>query len=240
MTATAPAQRLPSVWEDLLEVVYAPRSVFQRRLEYQAFGFAMIILAAVSAGIFFATRNGLDPVLTATVKQQVAEISRQNPQFKEEQLTSMQGWIKGSITGTLLLAPLFVPFLSGFFLWLTGKFFESKASFGGMLMVATYAYVPRLLGFVASSLLAVLLPEEQLKSFFSISFSPAHFADPATTSQAMLGLLVRFDLFLIWEVIITAVGVSVFGKVSMGRALLIAAIVWALGFVPLIPALMRG
>jgi len=240
MSQPKSSDRLPSVWEDLLEVVYAPRTVFRRRVGYEAFGLAMVILTVVSAAIFFATRSTLEPVFDATLKQQIAEAMRQNPQLKEEQLQGAQGMMRAGIAGTIMAAPIFIPLLSGLLLWVVGKFFESKAGIGAMLMTATYAYVPRLLGFVAGGVMAAFLPEERLTSFFAISLSPVQLVDQSTTSLGIMSALARCDVFILWQTIIEAVGVSVLGKIPMGRAAAIAVAVWALGMVPLIPAIMRG
>lgn len=243
MTASSPpksAEKPPSVWEDLLEVVYAPRAVFERRVNYQAFGLAMVILTVASTAIFFATRSTLEPIFDATVKQQVAEVLKQNPQIKEEQVQGMQGWMRGSIAGVILLSPIALPFLAGLFLWVVGKFFDSSAGLVGTIMIATYSYVTRLLGFVAGGIMALVLPEDQVTTFFSISLSPARFFDPATTSASMMGALARLDLFLLWQVGIQIVGLKVLGKLSTANAAAIAIIVWMLGMVPLIPALIKG
>jgi hypothetical protein len=236
--ATASGQ--PSVLEDLVDILYQPAIVFERRREFVAFGLAMVILAALTAVVYFATRSGFEPVLDAMAKQQLAEIMRQNPEIKEAQLGATAGMIKMGTVATILAYPLIAPLLIGLLLWVAGKFLESKAAIGAAIMVATYSYVPRLIGFVISSLLAVLLPEDQVTSFFSISLSPARFLDPGTTSIAVLGALARLDLFLIWQTALCGIGISVLGGISRGRGLVVAVVVWALGFLPLLPALIRG
>ena len=40
MTVPVPAERPPSLWEDLLEIFYAPRAVFERGSSYSALHFA--------------------------------------------------------------------------------------------------------------------------------------------------------------------------------------------------------
>jgi hypothetical protein len=120
-----------------------------------------------------------------------------------------------------------------------GKFFDSKLAIGAAVMVATYSYVPRFIGFIVASLMAVLLPEDQITSFFSISLSPARFLDPATNSIGVLSVLARLDLFLIWQTVIAGIGISVLGGVSRGRGMTVAILVWLLGFIPLIPALLK-
>jgi hypothetical protein len=236
-SSPAPASAPPSVWEDLLEVVYAPRAVFERREKYVAFGLAMVILAVVATGIFFATKSALEPALDGLVKQQVAEAIRKNPQLTEEQMQGAIPVIRATTAGFILASPVVLPFLAGLLLWVVGKFFDSKAGLGAAVMVATYAWVPRLLGLVAAGVMALVLPEDQVKSFISLTFSPARFVNEETTSVGMLGLLARADLFIIWQVVIQAIGMSVLGKISTAKGAIIAIVVWILAMLPLIPAL---
>ncbi len=237
MTST-PVDRQPSVWEDLLEVCFSPRAVFERRRETVAFGLAMVILTVLTAAVYFATRSGFDPVLDLMVKQQMGEILRTNPQMTAEQVAGAAGMMRGTTVASIILFPILMPLVAGLLLWVIGKFFESKAEFGAAIMVATYSYVARFLGFVVSSLLAVVLPEDQIRSFFSITLSLARFLDPDTTSVGVLGAAARVDIFLLWQTVIIGIGMAVMGRIEAGRGMAIAFIVWALGFVTLIPALM--
>lgn len=236
MTSTS-VDRPPSVWEDLLEVCFSPRAVFERRRETVAFGLAMVILTVLTAAVYFATRSGFDPVLDLMVKQQIGEILRTNPQMTAEQASGAAGMLRGTTVASIILFPLLMPLVAGLLLWVIGKFFESKAEFGAAIMVATYSYVARFLGFVVSSLLAVVLPEDQIRSFFSITLSLARFLDPDTTSVGVLGAAARLDIFLLWQTVIIGIGMAVMGRIGTGRGVAIAFTVWALGFVMLIPAL---
>lgn len=239
MSADTAKSSNPSIFEDLVDILYQPAAVFERRRETVAFGLAILILTALSAVVFFATKSGFDPVLDVMVKQQSAEILRANPELTPEQLSASTGMMKGGIIGTMLAYPLIIPFLAGLLFWVVGKFFDSKLAIGAAVMVATYSYVPRFIGFIVSSLMAVLLPEDQITSFFSISLSPARFLDPATNSIGVMSVLARLDLFLIWQTVIAGIGISVLGGVSRGRGMTVAFLVWLLGFIPLIPALLR-
>ena len=64
MTAMAD-DRPPSVWEDLLEIFYAPRAVFERRRETPAFGLALIVFTVLVVGLSFAFRGAMEPVFDA-------------------------------------------------------------------------------------------------------------------------------------------------------------------------------
>lgn len=229
----------PSLFEDLLDILYKPAEVFERRRETIAFGGAIVLLSVLTAAVLLATRSAFEPVLDAMAKQQIAEVMRQNPALTEAQIAPMRGMMRTGTLVSMIAYPAIAPFLIGLLLWVCGKFFESRAEIGAAIMVAAYGYVPRFVGFIVSSIMAVLLPEDQLTSLFSVSLSPARFMDPGT-SMGVLGALARLDLFLLWQTVVCGIGMSVLGKVSRGRGMAIACIVWALGFIMLIPALVKG
>lgn len=58
-------------------------------------------------------------------------------------------------------------------------------------------------------------------------FGPARFVDPAAVSPALLGFLQSLDLFNIWTLVLTAIGVSVVARARSTGA--IAAVIrWGL------------
>ncbi len=229
----------PSLFEDLLDILYKPAEVFERRRETIAFGGAVLLLSVLTGAVLLATRSAFEPALEAMAKQQIAEVMRQNPSLTEAQIAPMRGMMRNGTLVSMIAYPAIAPFVIGLLLWVAGKFFESRAGIGAAIMVAAYGYVPRFLGFIVASVMAVLLPEDQVTSLFSISLSPAKFMDPGT-SVGLLGAAARFDIFLLWQTVVCGIGMSVMGQVSRTRGLAIAFIVWALGFIMLIPALVKG
>jgi hypothetical protein len=105
-------------------------------------------------------------------------------------------------------------------------------------MVATYALFPRILQAVAAVLIGVLFEAPTLAA---ASVGRAHFVDPAATAAALVQLLLRLDVFMIWSTILIAIGLQVVGRVGKGPSFLVAALVWLLGAIPtVLPALLRG
>lgn len=239
MSADAAPSSKPSILEDFVDILFQPATVFERRRETVAFGLALVILTVLSAVVVIATRSGFEPVLDLMVKQQTAEALRANPELKPEQMEGMVGTFKFGILATMVAYPLVAPLIVGILLWAIGKFFESRLAIGAAIMVATYAYVPRFLGTVVSGLLAVLLPEDQVTSIFSVTLSPARFFDPATTSIGILSLLARFDLFILWQTVVAGIGVSVLGGISWGKGMAVSFAVWFLASLTVLPALLR-
>jgi hypothetical protein len=81
-------------------------------------------------------------------------------------------------------------------------------------------------------------PQPQVPgAVFAASVGPARFVDPATTDNVVLTLLASFDLFGLWNIAITAIGVSVIARVSRGAGWLASVVAVAISLLfSLIPA----
>jgi hypothetical protein len=69
----------------------------------------------------------------------------------------------------------------------------------------------------------------KMVGLFSASLSVGKFLDPDTTSRAMYILAGRIDLFVIWQTVLLAIGLSVTGKITRSQAYIAAVIVWLIG-----------
>jgi len=56
--------------------------------------------------------------------------------------------------------------------------------------------------------------------------------DPDKTSPVLMALLIRVDVFTLWETVLLAIGLQITGKVSKSDSYLAAAIVWCIGALP--------
>jgi hypothetical protein len=91
---------------------------------------------------------------------------------------------------------------------------------------------------VVGAALAALLPDGSLNSAASLSLSPARFIDPSHT--ALAGLLGRFDLFILWGVVLVAIGMQAAAKATKGQAWATAIGVWAIGLILPLISLLRS
>jgi hypothetical protein len=130
--------------------------------------------------------------------------------------------------------------LTGLVLWMVGKIFESKQTAQTAIMVATYAFVPRILGIVAGAVIAYLSSPERLNGAARLTVGLGALLDPDKASPVILALLTRVDVFTIWQTILLAIGLQVTGKVSKTYSYIAAALVWLIGALPtVIGALQR-
>jgi hypothetical protein len=225
------ANKPPSVWEDFLDIFYAPSEVFARR-ENGKFGLQLALIIVATMILYYATYSVLSPIYEAMSARQMEEVMRRNPQLTQEQLRQGQGFQR--IIGGVVIAVFtgIGVLLVGLVLWLSGKLFESQATLRSMFVVATYSYIPRLLEWVAFAVQGALLDAAQLTNLTQLSLGPARFMDPATTSPLVLTLAFRFSVFILWGTILLAIGLKVTGKIPIAKAAAAAFLVWLLGAIP--------
>ena len=236
---TDPAPGKAGLWEDFVDIFYAPSSVFARRSDGK-WGVPLLILVVAGTALFFLTRNSLSAVMDAEFSRQSAAAMRKNPNLTQEQLSSGRNFFEtfGPIFFALGLTVSVL--LTGVALWLVSKLFDAKESVAAALMVATYSEVPRLVQILTNAAQGLFLPAEKLNSINSVSFSLARFMNPDQASPIMIALASRVDLFTIWITVLLAIGLSVVGKIPRQQAAIAAGIVWLLGAVPAILGGLRG
>lgn len=238
---TAPThERPPSIWEDLLEIFYAPTAVFERRRETPAFGLALLVFTVLIVALFFAFKNMMSPIFEAEFNRSMAQTMRQNPQLTPEQMQAGRAIGEKFMIVGIAIYGLITPLLLGVVLWFAGKMVESKAEIGQVMMVTTYAMFPRVLEAVINAVQVLIIPESSITSRFSISLGLGRFFDAATANPLLLAVLGRVDVFTIWITVLMAIGLSVMGRVSLSRAAVAAGAVWVIGGIPAIWGAVRA
>ena len=227
---TMPATKT-SFWEDVIDIFVQPAAVFRRREKSSPWP-PMLFVAISIAVIFFVTFNTLEPIFDAEFSRNAAKNMAKNPQVTPEMMEKMRGFGVATAKYGLGIIMLVTMFVIGAVSWLVGKLFDSKQSFQAALVVAAWAYMPRVLGTIIGGIQGLLMDPAKLTSQMSISLSPARFMDPEATNPLLYQFLGRFDLITIWVTVLLGVGFYVTGKVSKERAVMFAIVMWLLGAVP--------
>jgi len=223
---TAPKQ--PSVFEDFVDIFYAPRQVFARRRQGEFFG-ALVAVSVLAGVLGFLFYNLLEPAYSAMTDRAVEQMLAKNPQMKAEQVAGMRGFMeKSQAFGPIIGVPISA-FLGAIGIWIVAKFFDAKQTFGQSLTVSTYSLFPLLLLWISMAALSFLVAPESVEGLQSYMLSPARFVDADTANPGLLAGLMRIEPFTIWGAYITGVGISELGKVSLAKGLGAAAVVWILG-----------
>lgn len=236
--ATAPSTHA-SRWEDFIDIFYAPAQVFARR-ENSGFGIPMLVVTLLIALIAIANSGAMQPIMDAEFARATAAAMKKNPQVTAEMMARGRAFGEGIAKyGALVFVPVGI-FLTGLVLWLVGKLFDARQSLAAAIMVASYAFVPRIVEGVLNGVQALLLDPATLNGRFRLSLGLGRFLDPDTASPVLLALLGRIDLFSIWVTVLLAIGLAVTGKIPRRRAAIAGVIVWVVGALPSLLGALRS
>jgi hypothetical protein len=225
------------LWEDFVDILFAPASVFRRR-ERASWLIPLVIVTVAIGVIAFASRGVLQPVMDAEFER-AADALRRNPQVTEDMVEKTRGFFEFSRTwGAVIFTPISIVVV-GFMTWLVAKLVDSRQELHAALVVASYAYVPRMIQFIANAVQGLVLSPDQLNGVVKLSFSPARFLDVSTANPVMVQLLNRFDLFTIWVTVLLAIGVYVTGRVTKQQATIAGILFWIVGGIPAILGALR-
>jgi len=228
----SPAPAKPaSRWEDFIDIFYAPSSVYERRAN-SGFGIPMLVVAVLVGVIALANSGVMQPIMDAEFARNTAAVMKKNPQITPEMM--QKGRAFGEMAakiGAFIFIPIAI-FLTGLALWVVGKFFDAKQTLAAAIMVASYAYVPRVLESVLAGVQGLLMDPASLDGRYRISLGIGRFLDPNTSSPMLLALLGRVDVFTIWVTVLLAIGLAVTGKIPRSKAAIAAVLVWIIGALP--------
>lgn len=230
MTVSVPAERPPSLWEDLLEIFYAPTAVFTRRRETPAFGLALVVLAVVIFVLSLAFKDLMQPLFDVEWKRSMALAAQRDPRITPEVMDRGRAMAEKFMLFGPAVTMLVLPLITGLVYWVIGKVLDSKAEIGQMMMVSTYAYFPKLLETIVAAGQLLVLPEGSLTSRYSVTLGAGRLVDPS--HPLLLAIVGRLDLFTLWVTYLLAVGMAVMGRMPKGRAFLAAALMWVVGALP--------
>lgn len=223
----SPTEKTP-VWEDLLDILYAPSRVFERRRAEPRILVPFLVVTILVAVILLAGKGLLQGAFDADFARGMATAMKANPQLTPDQMEKGRGFAQTFTTVLLLVGAPIAMLLLGVIIWICGKIVGAAEDIAAAYMIAAYAYVPRIIGAVVLVAQPVVLPPESVKGFASLSVGPARFLDPDTANKLAMAFGMRLDLFTIWSTAIIAIGLQVTGKVSAAKAWIVAAIVWFL------------
>ncbi|MFL5578137.1 MAG: YIP1 family protein [Gemmatimonadaceae bacterium] len=227
-TPATTAAKTTGIWEDFVDIFYAPSQVFERRRAGQ-FGLALAILTVLMTVVFFVTKGGLQPVMDAEFQRKAAEAMAKNPKLTMEQMEKGRAMFeKFGFLAVLVGTPLRVCIVA-LLLWVGGKLAGATGPLAPAMMVSTYAHVPRVLESLLAGVQGLLLNPDSITSRYSVTLSAARFLDPTTTNPMLLRLAGQVDVFSIWVAVLLALGLSVVGRIPRGRAAAVAAVIWIVG-----------
>ena len=236
---SSPPPKPASWWEDYIDIFYAPSEVFARR-EQSGFGVPMLVVTLLLGVLFLAVSGVLQPVFDAEMQRGMAAQMKNNPQLTPEMLEKGRAiGMTFQKIGAFIFTPITL-FLLGLTIWLVGKLFDSKQTLSAAIMVACYAYLPKVIDLVLGGVQGLILDPATMNGRFRLSLGLGRFFDPDAASPMLLALIGRIDVFTIWVTVLLAIGLSVSGKIPRQKAYIAAVLIWIIGALPTVLQAMRS
>ena len=233
--STAPVAK-GGLFEDFVDVFVRPRALFERNRN------SSFVRPALVESLFFlvvgiAAMNLVAPYFEAEILRGM----RQSGQTMPEGGAGMMGTMaKVTSTFGFAIAPWMVALLGGLATWIAAKIFGAALSFGQSAMIAAWSYAPAMIGTVAMAVQGALVDPSTIRGVSDAQLGPARFVDPETASPVLLALLQQLDLFNLWGLVLTAIGVMVVARKDMGTGVLVAVVRFAfVALATIVPALLK-
>lgn len=222
-----PAAPTTALWEDFVDIFYAPSQVFARRAT-AGFGWPLLIVTLLVGVIAFANAGVLQPLMDAEITRSMAKAAK-DPRMTPEAMATGRAFAETLVKiGGFIFPPLAI-LATGFLLWLTGKLVDARQTLGAAMMVAAYSYTVRVVETVLSGVQGLLMDPASMTGRYKLSFGVGRFFDPDTASPLVLAIVGRMDVFTIWLTVLLAIGLAVTGKVSRQQAAIAGVVVWVAG-----------
>lgn len=209
-------------WEDIIDIFFTPKSVFERRAEDRV-GPALFTVLGLALAVYFI----LLPVHGMTIRASLAD----NPEAAaavESMGSVMQ--IFGAIS--IPIVYLISMVIGAALLWLVGKLFDVKAGFSRMFKIAVYSSLVLPLGDLLRGMLIYLHGEAGLDPIRHGSLGLLRFVGEGDVSPMLMAALGQTDLFYIWAAVLWGVGLVAVCRADRGRAAMVAAFAWVLSALP--------
>ncbi len=227
-----------SVWEDFLDIFYAPSKVFARRANGN-FWIPLLVVTILIAALAFANRNIMRPMFDAEFARNAAATLKANPNITQAQIDRGKDFaFKISQYGSVVIVPIVILFIA-LVTWIVARFVDAKLSWNAALVVVCYATIPRVVQQIFISIQALFVDPTSMTSRFTIGLGPGRYANIDTLNPVLAGLYDRLDLFVLWGLLLITIGVATIGKLSKARAWAFGIGMWVLTALPTFLGVLR-
>jgi hypothetical protein len=233
--AATPAPPKASLAEDFVDIFTSPREVFSRRAT-GGYGAVLLILTVILGVMFFVNQGTFRDIWEAEMARAMAQSNQKMTAEQMEAGKKIGGYI--AMFSGFIVIPIAM-FCVGFITWLTGRLLGAPLPYRAATLIACYAYIPRVLESVITSVQGILLDTTAMKSHFQLTLGVGRFLDPEM-SPGLLALAGRVDVFTIWVTVLIVLGLLVVAKLPSAKAVAAGIVVWLLGALPAFWTLARS
>ena len=237
MTSVPPVEQ-SSLVEDIVDTFFAPSAMFARRAGRTGWAVYAIVTVLLCAG-FYASLGALQGVFDTEMARAITQAQEQNPNMTGDQLAMVQKSMEASFKYGGFVALPFILLVLGACVWGTAKLLGGELSYGGGVMIASFAYLPKVLESALVSIQSLVIDTSKFTGRYEFSWGVGRFMD-STGPQGIYNVLGRLDLFTLWVTVLIALGLAYAAKVEKSKAYAGAVGIWVLGALPAVYQLVTG
>jgi hypothetical protein len=185
---------------------------------------ALIILSGIVFYYFFGQRVTWERFFrqqletNKTMQQQMANL----PAEQRERALATQAKFAGIgyYAGVIVFVPLMYVITAGVLLGITSMM-SGGLKFKQIYAIVCYAGLPGVIKQILATVVLFLKNPDEFNLTNPLAFNPAAFMDQATTSKFLYAIATAVDLFTIWGLVLTAIGLAVVAgkRLSFGKAM---------------------
>lgn len=213
-----------ALWEDFVDIWMFPARVFRRR---RAAGWfvptAVLVAASLAIGLVFL--SAMAPYWDATMREAMAGAQEGAPSGGQMEFlgTFMKVFQIVAIPFSLFL----VVAVRSAGVRIVAQPLGIQLSLREAFVVGSYSIFPVLLSQIASGTIAFLSNPQVDADITDLSLGPARLLGVGMDTPVSLALLGRLDPFILWQTALVAIGVFAIARTTKGKAIALAAIIWA-------------
>lgn len=235
-TAASPEQS--SIFEDLIDVFFAPAAMFARRAGRSPW-LPFLLVSILLVGMYFVNIGNMQGIFDREVERAVAQAVEKNPNMTEAQVIGMRRITEASMKwGALVFMPIILLLLALATL-VVGKLVGGTLGYGTALMIASFAYMPKLVDFALVAVQALIFGTASYVGRYQFSLGVGRFLD-SSGNQGLYNFLGRMDLITIWVTVLLAIGLVHAAKVPKSKAVGAGVLLWCIGALPAVWQLIQG
>lgn len=212
----------------ILNVFISPGKTFND-INKKAVILVPVLILFVIYGVVMVAQYDL---LQQLSRMQLEAVQLNNPdvQFTEEMIAQSARF--GLIVG--VLGAVFTPLIKGLVTHGLSMMADGEGTMKKTVSVMVYSYFIVLLGRIIAGIIAIISNNP------IVSFSPAVFLDSAAFGTPMYNILSFFDVFAIWYLIVSIIGVKIIQKISYKKSAIVVLLpTLVLFLMTVVPAIMN-
>jgi hypothetical protein len=214
-----------STWEDALDIFYSPTAVFQRRLDGR-YGLALIILIALSIGVYYLSAQVNEAIFDIEFKKSIAAQAAAGRPMSEKDLAAAKQVSEKFASFFVFVLPIFsavAAWVTGLILRLLGNLMGGRFTYAQATALGVLAGFPEVLNRAAVGAQGLVLDPSTITSKYSFAVSAARFL-PDTTNSIVLKCAAIADPFVLWSAFLVGLGAHILGNMEKEKAAVLAII----------------